>query len=409
MFGFSVPIFFVLFREATEASVVVSVLATFIEQYFSADVVLKKRMKRLLWLGTAIGLLVSIGIGAAFLAVWFKYANNIWQSAESLWEGCFSLLAAVLITIMAIGFLESENIVEKWNKKMKKKLSEHKSIAKVLNADNAEAAAADGEFAASSSAEKVAEVEVDTASISSDSSKLSFMDGVMAKAKNYFRKNKGAVEEKPKDLESDEPSGAKSAENAMFIIPLITVLREGLEAMVFLGGIGISADPGTIPMAAIIGLLCGVLLGYIIYKAGSAVKLRTFFIVACCFLFFLSSGLLATSVLKFQSYQWQKILGVMNDDTVGVYDLFSTMWYLNCCNPEDSTAGWQFFSAILGWSNQGTYASVSTYIGYWVFISIGLVVAKFIRQRSVKAKQARREARKAQREEATSAVAVTSS
>jgi len=53
---------------------------------------------------------------------------------------------------------------------------------------------------------------------------------------------------------------------ALFLLPFITVLREGLEAIVFVGGVGLSEPASSIPLAVIAGLAAGVLVGYFIYK-----------------------------------------------------------------------------------------------------------------------------------------------
>ena len=53
---------------------------------------------------------------------------------------------------------------------------------------------------------------------------------------------------------------------AMFILPFVTVLREGLEAVVFIGGVGLTLPATSFPLAVICGLLAGALIGVIIYK-----------------------------------------------------------------------------------------------------------------------------------------------
>lgn len=53
---------------------------------------------------------------------------------------------------------------------------------------------------------------------------------------------------------------------AMFILPFITVLREGLEAVVFIGGVGLGLPATSFPLAVICGFLCGILIGWLIYK-----------------------------------------------------------------------------------------------------------------------------------------------
>jgi high-affinity iron transporter len=53
---------------------------------------------------------------------------------------------------------------------------------------------------------------------------------------------------------------------AMFILPFITVLREGLEAVVFIAGVSFSAPASSVPLPVFIGLIAGSFVGYLIYK-----------------------------------------------------------------------------------------------------------------------------------------------
>ena len=59
---------------------------------------------------------------------------------------------------------------------------------------------------------------------------------------------------------------AWSEKYAMFLLPFITVLREGLEAIIFIGGVGLALPATSFPLAVICGLLAGALIGVIIYK-----------------------------------------------------------------------------------------------------------------------------------------------
>ena len=53
---------------------------------------------------------------------------------------------------------------------------------------------------------------------------------------------------------------------AMFLLPFITVLREGLEAIIFIGGVGLGSPASSFPLAVICGLGVGALIGFFIYK-----------------------------------------------------------------------------------------------------------------------------------------------
>ena len=52
----------------------------------------------------------------------------------------------------------------------------------------------------------------------------------------------------------------------MFLLPFVTVLREGLEAVVFIGGVGLSLPATAFPLAVVCGLAAGVAVGYLIYR-----------------------------------------------------------------------------------------------------------------------------------------------
>lgn len=53
---------------------------------------------------------------------------------------------------------------------------------------------------------------------------------------------------------------------AMFILPFITVVREGLEAVLFVGGVSLALPATAFPLPAILGFAVGCLVGYLIYK-----------------------------------------------------------------------------------------------------------------------------------------------
>lgn len=53
---------------------------------------------------------------------------------------------------------------------------------------------------------------------------------------------------------------------AMFLLPFITVLREGLEAVVFIGGVGLGMPATAFPLAVVCGIGAGCAVGYLIYR-----------------------------------------------------------------------------------------------------------------------------------------------
>lgn len=51
-----------------------------------------------------------------------------------------------------------------------------------------------------------------------------------------------------------------------FALPFVTVLREGLEAVVFIAGVSFSAPASAVPLPVVMGLIAGAVVGYLIYK-----------------------------------------------------------------------------------------------------------------------------------------------
>lgn len=53
---------------------------------------------------------------------------------------------------------------------------------------------------------------------------------------------------------------------AMFVLPFVTVLREGIEAIVFIAGVSFSAPATSVPLPVVVGLIVGSIVGYILYR-----------------------------------------------------------------------------------------------------------------------------------------------
>ncbi|KAG0050687.1 hypothetical protein BGZ83_004517 [Gryganskiella cystojenkinii] len=294
---FSLPIFFIIFRETTEAAIIVSVLLSFLSQVLTDDVAMRKRLARQVWAGTGLGLLVSLAIGAAFIVVWNMYATNLWAASEGLWVGCFSFVAVIMITVMGIAMLRTNQMQEKWKIK----------LAKAMDDENAHGL------------------------------------------------------------------GNQSRKYALFLLPLVTVLREGLEAVVFIGGVTFTEDPQAIPAAVLGGVALGALIGWLIYRGGNRMKLQPFFVGSTCLLLLVAAGLVAKGIAAFEADRWMNLTGALSDDAA-TFDPRVNVWALKCCDPKQPDAEWwSVFNAILGWSNIASYWTITGYILYWAVIIVSLV------------------------------------
>ncbi|KAI0646577.1 Ftr1 protein [Trametes meyenii] len=390
---FSVPIFFIVFRETLEAAIIISVLLGLVEQIVHEDPnrllpgaapnvpstpenenekerpqldksgssengdglssqpqlttgeepvantkPLLRKMRIYIFAGAFLGLFLALAIGAAFIAVWFTQASDLWAKSEELWEGIFELVASLIIFVMGVSMLKMDRAKAKWRVKLQRAFSGK---------------------------------EVD--------------------------------------------KGAKTGKYVLFILPLITVLREGMEAVVFVGGVSLGQPATSIPIAAIVGLICGLVCGYLIYAFASRTTLTIFMIVMTNFLLLIGAGLFSKAIWAFQTNAFNHLLGADVDDAggdgPGSYDVRGSVWHLDCCNPENNfdSDGWSIFSAIFGWTNSATIGSVLSYVFYWLAVIATLIVLKFKEGRTkVFGKESAQGRKRRERKEAREAVAPSS-
>ncbi|KAI1136756.1 iron permease FTR1 [Hypoxylon sp. FL0543] len=169
---------------------------------------------------------------------------------------------------------------------------------------------------------------------------------------------------------------------AMFILPFITVLREGIEAIVFVAGVSFSAPATAVPLPVVVGLAAGGAVGYALYKGGAGARLQIFLIISTCLLYLVGAGLFSRSVWYFENQKWNNVIGgdaAELGDGPGSYDIDKSVWHVNCCSPElnGGEGGWGIFNAILGWTNSATYGSVISYNLYWIAVMIAFGVMRY--------------------------------
>ncbi|CAI7641328.1 unnamed protein product [Penicillium pancosmium] len=161
---------------------------------------------------------------------------------------------------------------------------------------------------------------------------------------------------------------------AMFTLPFITVLREGLEAVVYVGGVGLALPASSFPLAVFCGLAAGIFVGYLIYRGGRETSMQIFLIISTCFLYLVAGGLFSRGIWYFQNNTWNKLVGGDTSETgsgAGSYDIRQSVWHVNCCNPEiGGGGGWGIFNALLGWTNSATLGSVIGYNLYWICVMV---------------------------------------
>jgi high-affinity iron transporter len=79
------------------------------------------------------------------------------------------------------------------------------------------------------------------------------------------------------------------------------------------------------------GIICGCLVGYLLYKGGSLMHLHWFFVASTCILYLVSAGLLSRAVGYFEQNAWNKIIGGESAEESGKaigYKVTTNVWHV---------------------------------------------------------------------------------
>lgn len=110
---FSVPALLIMFREALEAAVVVSVLLQLVEK------MKMQKLKKHVWIGALTGVAISIVIGVVFIILFYVAGSKIFTgNSQAIFKGVVSWIACLLITVVAFHMLKFYNVERKWRRKL---------------------------------------------------------------------------------------------------------------------------------------------------------------------------------------------------------------------------------------------------------------------------------------------------
>jgi high-affinity iron transporter len=86
----------------------------------------------------------------------------------------------------------------------------------------------------------------------------------------------------------------------LFLLVFASVLREGIETVIFLGATTfVSAGQNNI-LGALLGIVTVIIISYLIFIAGKKIDIKKFFTVTSVFLILFAAGLVASSIHEFQ-------------------------------------------------------------------------------------------------------------
>jgi high-affinity iron transporter len=158
------------------------------------------------------------------------------------------------------------------------------------------------------------------------------------------------------DLEHkvDSAIHAGDARQAIMAVAFLSVLREGIEAALFLVANLTTTGGREIVIGALLGLAIAAALGWLVYAGGRRLPMRAFFRLTGLIVIVFAAGLLAKTVLFLQT---SGDLGTLRDN---VYDLRRFAWLT-----QQSEVG-KTLAALIGWDPRPSLEQVVAWVGYFV-------------------------------------------
>ena len=147
---------------------------------------------------------------------------------------------------------------------------------------------------------------------------------------------------------------ADAPRKAIVAITFFAVIREGLEAALFLLSVGTTSGGGEVLLGALLGIAVAVGLGLLVYAGGRRLPLRTFFQVSGMVIVVFAAGLLARAVMFLQ------VTGDLGTLAVSVYDLTSVSWLT-----QETEVG-KILAALLGWDPRPSLEQVGAWLAYFL-------------------------------------------
>mmetsp|Transcript_8812 Transcript_8812/g.17433 ORF Transcript_8812/g.17433 Transcript_8812/m.17433 type:complete len:429 (-) Transcript_8812:489-1775(-) len=391
---FAIPALFITLRETLEAAIVISVLLGLLSR------VGMPHLKKWVWIGVGSAFFLTIA-GAILVILLINYAKDTLfeGNKEELAEGSISIIAAVLIAIVALSIGDihaiQDRIEAKILAKVQAKQAEEERLSREGNSP-VDAKLKDVESADSNDAGLL--TDIDTATVSpalektdsvagpektsslgnSSGSGSETTDGIVMAEEVAIEKitsGNGLVLD---ELDHEDRADIEREVTAelMFFLSFTAVIREGLETVVFFVGITATYPPESLPIPALLGIIIGGACGILLYKGGGKLTIKLFFRATMILLVFIGAGVWSNG--------WRELLeaGVLGtwdpeEDRKPIHRIVYDV--TGCCGLDNQF--WLLMRVLFGWNPEPTGMDFLMYFGYHL-VMWSLIYIKFKRAKN---------------------------
>ena len=182
------------------------------------------------------------------------------------------------------------------------------------------------------------------------------------------------------ELESKIQHSIKNQQRLGIIsLAFISVLREGIETVIFLTGIEATGEtPAAILWSGLLGILAAILIALVIFLSGKKINLKLFFNITSIVLIIFAAGMLTHGIHELQEIGW-----------FGSESHFfqRIVWDTSNVLNDKTTELGLFLRALFGYQDKPTWLEFITYVLYYLVIaSVLILLNKFDKKRKIKSK-----------------------
>lgn len=146
---------------------------------------------------------------------------------------------------------------------------------------------------------------------------------------------------------------------ALYSLAFLAVLREGIEATLFLTAAALTAGTSAAFLGGLLGLASAGLLGWAVYAATLRLDIRRFFSLTGLLLLFFAAGLVTSGLHEFIELGW-------------LPGLVEHAWSTARLLPETSSLG-QVLKALLGYNDSPSLTEAFSYFAYLALVTLALL------------------------------------
>ncbi len=168
------------------------------------------------------------------------------------------------------------------------------------------------------------------------------------------RQSRGIKGDLERGIDSALASEDGNVRRAIFGVTFLAVVREGVEAALFLIAAATSDSGSQVLLGAVAGIAIASVLGFVVYAGGRRIPMSAFFTVTGLVIVVFAAGLVARTVLYLQ------VSGDIGSFADSVYDLTRYSWLTQ------STEVGRFLAAMFGWDPRPSIEQVTGWVGFFV-------------------------------------------